>query len=114
MRLSGENVLEILVGCSVNLLRALSWSNLAREKDCVLSDKVLDLVLHFLGDLDQHVLGLGWEVRMKLELRGVHHERLVIGRILQVLYRHTQTLLGHVSSLKDQVPGLLEPLSFCR
>ena len=46
--LSGEDVLEVFIGGAINLLRALSRANLAREQDRVLSDKILDLILNVL------------------------------------------------------------------
>ena len=38
VRLSGENVLEIFIGCPINFFRALSRTHLPREEDSILRD----------------------------------------------------------------------------
>ena len=101
-------MLEVLIRGPVDFLRALSGPDLAREQDRVLGNEVLDLILHVLRDLDEHVLSLGREVRVQLELGRALHERLVVGRVLQVLHRHTEPLLGHVSALQDVVSDALQ------
>ena len=74
VRVCTENVLEIFIGGLVDLLRALGRSNLLWEENSVLSDQILDLILHILGDLDKHIRGFDGEGRVQLKLGRVLHE----------------------------------------
>ena len=73
MWLGTEDVLEVFVCSLVNFLCALRWADLLREQDRVLSDKVFDLILDILRDLDQHILSFWGETRMHLKLTRVLH-----------------------------------------
>ena len=66
--LSREDMLEVLIGSTVDLLSALGRADLAREQDSVLGNQVLDLVLDLLRNFDQYVMGFRREVRMHFEL----------------------------------------------
>ena len=74
MRLSAEDVLEILVCCFVYFLGALSRANLAREENGILGHKVLDLILHIIRDFDKDALSFRWKLWVQLELRGALDE----------------------------------------
>ena len=51
IRLCREDVLEVVVGCLVDLLCVLSWDDLAREQNGILSHQVLNLNLSFLRNI---------------------------------------------------------------
>ena len=104
-------MLEVLIGSTVDLLSALGRADLSWEQDSVLGNQILDLVLDLLRNFYQYIMGFRREVRMHFELRWIHDKRLIVGWILEVLNRHAQTLLCHMRTLKDHVPGLFEPLS---